>query len=429
MFDEKKYRESFSVIHASSNLLPDMEKATYKKRERYVSKAIRIAIACLALVSMPAATVLAYNYFKSVSLYFDGDTQLIEPDIQVIDETVEEAKYKVHVDSILADSYSTILGLSIEALSDEAKNELISLEFDLRDIICFGYEGADVSFVSMTYKTSDINAGESIRNFAIRLDGLGAPNTIKVYLKNNEESAIELNIDKQVEMLSATALPTYKNSDYFISSCELSATQITYEIVYDEPVQGDKIVEIYFRKADGSLITLQQLAGNETEIKLWHVGDLDQNTYRYTQSFSRLINPLSIVGVVMNGVEYSFVDDDYSTEVDIPEPIKPFTSPFVERNSTFYVYAYDACKKMGATIENVDDKYTINYLDNTMEFSIDDNMIYFNGEEKSMESSAMLDGPELLIPSTYIDLLGARIMMYYPEKGKVQPPTDWLITP
>lgn len=159
---------------------------------------------------MPTVTVFAYYYFKSVFLYFDGNTELIEQDIQVIDETVEEVQYKVHVDSLLADSYSTILGLSIEALSDEAASTLFSQEFDVRDILCFDYEGADASFISMSCKASDRTDGETIRNFAIRLDGLGAPNTIRLYLKNDESCAIELNIDQPVEMLSATALPEYK---------------------------------------------------------------------------------------------------------------------------------------------------------------------------------------------------------------------------
>lgn len=429
MFDEKMYRESFSAIHASSNLLSEIENATFKKRERYTTKAIRIAIACLALVFMPVVTVFAYNYFKSVFLYFDGDTELIDQDIQVIDEMVEETQYKVHVDSMLADSYTTILGLSIEASTDEAADELFSQEFDIREILCFDYEGVDASFISMSCKASERNGNEAVRNFAIRLDGLGAPNTFRIYLMNDEESAIELNIDKPVEMLSATALPEYKQDDYFISSCELSATQITYEIIFDEPVQGDKIVEIYFRKADGSLITLQQLAGNETEIKLWYEGEPEDNTYRYTQPFGTLINPLSIVGVVMNGVEYSFVDGGYSTEVDIPESLKPFLSPFVERNNTFYVSANAVCEKMGTTIEFVDGKYTIKYMNNTMVFAIDDSMIFLNGEEKSMECSAMIDGEELLIPSIYIECLGVRITMYYPERGNVQPPKEWLIIP
>lgn len=427
MFDEKKYRESFSMIHASSNLLSEIEKATYTKKEKYIPKAIRIAIACLVLILLPTVTVYAYQHFRSVFLSFDGDTELIEQDIQVIDEAVEGAQYRVHVDSILADSYSTILGLSIESLSDEATRELFSQDFDFRNIIGFDYEGADATFISMSYKVSEKD--DAIRYFAIRLDGLGAPNTLRLFLNNCEESDIEINIDKTVEMLSATALPEYKDNGYFIRSCELSASEITYEIVYDEPVQGDKIVEIYFRKADGNLITLQQLAGNETEIKLWFEGKTEDNTYRYTQPFRTLINPLSIVGVVMNGVEYSFVNDEYSTEVDIPENLKPFTSPFIEKNDTFYVYASDVCDKLGATFEVVDGKYTIKYLNNTMVFTIDDSMIFLNGEENNMECSAMIDGKELLIPSIYIERLGVRISMYYPEKGTVQPPKEWLIIP
>ncbi len=42
---------------------------------------------------------------------------------------------------------------------------------------------------------------------------------------------------------------------------------------------------------------------------------------------------------------------------------------------------------------------------------------------------AMLDGDELLLPRRYIDCLGARISMYYPEKGRVHSPEEWLITP
>ncbi len=87
MFDEKKYQESFSVIHASSNLLSGIQNATDKKRERLAPKAIRIAIVCLALVLIPAVTVFAYNCFESVILCFDGDAEVIEQDIRVVEET------------------------------------------------------------------------------------------------------------------------------------------------------------------------------------------------------------------------------------------------------------------------------------------------------------------------------------------------------
>ena len=250
-----------------------------------------------------------------------------------------------------------------------------------------------------------------------------------MHLKNRDEDSVGFNTDEPFEVLSATALPVYKNNDYFISSCELSATQVTYVVTFDTPVYGDRIVEIYFRKADGELITLQQLAGNWTEIKFLSEGDPAQNTYRYTQSLADTINPLSVSGVVMNGVEYSFMNDDYYTGVNIPDTLRPFLSPFAERNDTFYVYAYDACEKMGAVIENDGRSYKICYRGNTLELSINEPIVYLNGNEKQTGSSAILDGAELLIPKTYMDCLGVRIMMYYPERGPVHPPKEWLITP
>ncbi len=431
MFDENKYRESFSVIHASDNLLSEIEKATYKnvKQKRYIPRVSQIAMVCLALILIPGITVFAYNKMKSVVLFFDGDTTQIEKDIQVVEETAEGSQYRACVDSMLADSYSTILGISIEALSEDAKTELFSENFDIRDVLSFDYGETDASFISMSWKFSDEKDGEAIRNFAVRLDGLGAPNTIRLQVKEDDDSVIELNIDKSVESLSASAISDYKDGDYFIDSCELSATQITYLVTFDEPVQGDKIVEIYLRNADGSLSTLQQLAGNDTEIKIWHEGDPAQNTYRYTQPFSTVINPLSIVGVIMNGVEYSFLDAEYSTKVDIPESMKPFLSPFVERNSTFYAYASDICEKIGASIENSGEKYTIRYLNNTLVFHVGNPKVYLNGDEKETDSSAIMEGDELLIPGNYVDFLSVRKMMYYPEKGNVQPPEYWLITP
>lgn len=162
MFDEKKYQESFSVIHASSNLLSSIQNATDKKRERFAPKAIRIAIVCLALVLMPTVTIFAYNCFKSVFLCFDGDAELIEQDIRVIEETAADVQYEVYVDSLLADSYSTIPGLSIEALADESACTWFSQKFDVRDRLSFDYEGTAASFMSMSYKASDRTDRKSI---------------------------------------------------------------------------------------------------------------------------------------------------------------------------------------------------------------------------------------------------------------------------
>lgn len=142
MFDEKKYQESFSVIHASSNLLSGIQNATDKKRERLAPKAIRIAIVCLALVLISAVTVFACNCFESVILCFDGDAEVIEQDIRVVEETVAEVQYKVYDDSVLATWFSQ--------------------KFDVSDGLSFDYEGTAASYMSMSYKASDRTDRNSI---------------------------------------------------------------------------------------------------------------------------------------------------------------------------------------------------------------------------------------------------------------------------
>lgn len=429
MFDEKKYRDTFSEIHATSDTLAEIKNRTHEKSGGSTKMIARVAVACAALVLLPTITAYAYNHFKSVSLYYDGGTELIESEIQIVDETVQQENYRIHVDSVLADSYSTLLGFSIEALTEEAKVELEKSEFDIRELISFDYEGMDATLVSMTCKSSEMGSEGRLRSFAVRLDGFGAPNKLRLYMQNQKDSAVEINVDDQVETLMVTAVSVGQSDEYFIRSCKLSATGISFDLVYKEPVQGDHLMEIYFRKANGDLITLPQLAGNDTEIKIWQLEDDNPNAYRYTQAFSSLINPLSITGVVMNGVEYSFISEEHTTDVNIPDTLRPFLSPFVEMNDTFYVYADSICKKIGASLEKNGDMYILRYLDNTIELSVGDKRIGVNGEEQITNGSAAFKGQSLLLPSEYISNLGVRISMFYPKRGRVQAPEYWLITP
>ena len=43
--------------------------------------------------------------------------------------------------------------------------------------------------------------------------------------------------------------------------------------------------------------------------------------------------------------------------------------------------------------------------------------------------TAVQNRKNIVKQAKYIDSLGARISMYYPEKGRVHPPEEWLITP
>lgn len=430
MFDAKKYQEVFSEIHAPKDMVSKINNEIQKESKKYKSKALRVAVACIAILLIPAGTVYAYNYLKSALIYHEGKVELIEPAIQVVDETIQEEKYIIHVDSVLSDAHSTIVGLTLEAKSDKAKEDLNSQEFDIREIIRFDYEVANTTPVSMTCVSADVADNDAMRSFAIRFDGIEVPNTLSIYLEGQIDDAIALGIESQIDDLSVIAKPLEENTDYFIQSCNLNATRVEFEVTFAEPIQGDKIIEIYFRMADGSLKTLPQLAGNTAERMCWLVTDATPNTYRYTENFETLIEPLSVRSVVMNGMEYSFFDDEYAVAVEIPDSMRPFTTPFVEMDEVFYFYASDVCERIGASMESEGEKYIINYLGKTIEFRLNDDKILVDGEEQILIAGATFNGQDLVLPRDFFSILGVRDTMYFPQRGgSVQAPDSWLVTP
>ena len=430
MFDAKKYQEVFSKIHAPKDMVSKIENEIQKESKNYKSKALRVAVACIMIVLIPVGTIYAYNYLKSALIYHEGKVELIEPAVQVVDETIQEKKYIIHVDSVLTDAHSTIVGLTLEAKSNEAKEELNSQEFDIREILRFDYEIANTTIVSMTCVSADVADNDAMRSFAVRFDGIEVPNTLSIYLVGQVDDAIALSIENKIDDLSVIAKPLEENTDYFIQSCNLNATRVEYEVTFAEPVQGDKIIEIYFRMADGSLKTLPQLAGNTAERMCWTVTDATPNTYRYTENFETLIEPLSVRGVVMNGMEYSFLDDEYAVPVEIPDSMRPFTTPFIENNEVFYFYAGDVCEHIGASLEGKGENYIINYLGRTIEFRLNDDRILVDGEERILTAKATFNGQDLVLPRDYFSILGVRDTMYYPLRGgSVQAPDSWLVIP
>lgn len=430
MFDTKKYQEVFSEIHAPEDIVSKINNEIQKESKKYKSKALRAAAACIAIALIPAGTVYAYNYLKSALIYHQGKVELIESAVRGMDETIQEKKYIIHVDSVLTDARSTIVGLTLQAKSDEAKEELNSQEFDIREILRFDYEVANTTPLSMTCVSADVADNDAMRRFALRFDGIEVPNTLSIYLVGQVDDAIALSIESQIDNFSVIAKPLEENIDYFIKSCNLNATGVEFEVTFAEPIQGDKIIEIYFRMADGSLKTLPQLAGNTAERTCWSVTDATPNTYRYTENFETLTDPLSVRGVVMNGMEYSFWDDEYAVPVDIPASMRPFTTPFVEMNEVFYFYASDVCERIGATIESEGEKYIINYLEKRIEFRLNDDRILVDGEEQILTAKATFNGQDLVLPRDYFSLLGVRNIMYYPQRaGSVQAPDSWLVTP
>ena len=432
MFDKDTYKETFSSLHASAETLEEVMKMTHENKKIFSTKKLRALPVCAVVIALLTCTAFAVYYATTVLTYFNGDTTLIEPDIQAVNEVQKQGEYLLNVDSTLSDAHNTVIGLTIEALTDDAVTVLTNEKFRPTDILRFDPENSD-GLISVTYTAVPAKEGSTKRSISVQLAGVGSPNTLRLYLDGSpDEEAIALTLDKQIESLSVVAVPTSEISDYFIRSCELNATGLTLEVTFEAPVKADKIVEFYFRMADGSLKTLSQLCGKATNMNFRNtalVTGVQENTYLYTATFRTLIDPLQISGILMNGMEYSFIDPDYIVPAEVPSTMRPFLTPFVEVNDVFYFFAYDVCDHIGASIEKDGEQYTIRYLDKTFSFTPENRAATLNGELHDLDYPATYENNDLILSGELFALLGLKNSMYYPENGPVRAPENWLVTP
>lgn len=426
------YKDTFSSLHASTETLEEVLKMTHESKKAFTMKKLRVLPICAVVTALLVCTAFAIYHANTVLTYFKGDTALIEPDVQAVDEVQKQGEYMLNVDSILSDAHNTVIGLTIKALTDDAAAKLTNESFRPTDILRFDPENSD-GVVSVTYTAVPEETDRMKRSFSIRLAGIGAPNTLRVYLDgSSDEEAIVLTLDKQIESLSVVAVEPSEINDYFIRSCELNATGLTLEVKFEDSVKSDKIVEFYFRMADGSLKTLSQLCGKATGMNVRNTAlatGVQESSYLYTTTFRTLIDPLQISGILMNGMEYSFLDSNYVVPAEAPAAMRPFLTPFVEMNDSFYFYAYDVCEHIDASIEKYGEQYTIRYLDKTFSFTPENRTATLNGEVYDLDHPATYKNNSLCLSGDCFTLLGLRHSMYYPENGPVHAPENWLVTP
>lgn len=411
--------------------LQSSQTATMKKNCNL--KRFRPVLVCAALLAVLTLTGFAVYYANSVLLLFHGDPSLVEPYIQSIDETSEKGEYRVTVDSVLADAHSTVIGITVEALTNDAGIALNSNDFNPARIMQFNPKSVDSTVIGVTYAASPAEANLNQRSFAIRLEGVGAPNVVELSLNDHAADPIVLEIDQQIESLSAEAERPTEIDGYFIRACTLNATGVDFDVEFaNQPTVNSptNIIEIYFRMSDGSLKTLTQLCGKPAGFGNRKITGDPAPAYRYTENFSSLIDPLSVTGVVMNGREYSFIDPEYNTSIDIPDTMRPFLTEFIEIDDTFYFLANDVCKHIGALIQKADNQYTIQYLGREYVFSTEETTATVDGQVCELGAvPVILEDGELALSGNWFSLLGLSSEMYYSDWEIVRAPDYWLVTP
>lgn len=401
------------------------------ERRFYMRKPIFAAIACAALVLALAGTALAVYYRGTALSWFEGDTALVEPSVQEMDEVMEKDGWRVRVDSALSDEYNTILGITIEALTDETREKLDSESFrPLGTIISIQPEEIPASGVGLVCKPDFEQNAVGVRSFSILLEGVGVPNTLRIRFKGDLEDGMILELTDQVESLTVTAGQAPEEAEYFVRSCTLSPLGVVLEVKFSQPPVGYQAVDFCFRMADGSLKTLAQFSGTTNGMSMSRIDDSsDPDVYLYMESVNRPMDPEEVSGVLMNGREYSFRDAEKVVPAEIPERLRTFRTPFVERDEAFYFSAGDVCRHLGAAMERDGAAYVIRYLDRELTVMPGSGSVLLNGEPVKIGVPALEEEGELLLSGDFFSLLNLSGSFFYLTSGPVHAPDGWLVEP
>lgn len=402
------------------------------ERRRNMRHKFRMAaVLAAALLSLAGTALAIYQHYTALD-FFNGDTALIEPAVQPFDATLENESYRIRVDSILADSNQTVLGLCVEALTEEARLALDDAGFLLTSVLRITPEIKGGRSICLSSTALQPEGTATPHSFSVHLRGAGAPNTLRLYFKDGSpDGGIALSLEKPLEGLSIESGLPLEGREQVVRSCTLNAIGISLDVQFARPVNGNRIVEFCFRMADGSLKTLSQLNDKATSFdSIQSIESEDALTFRYSSTFRTPIDPTSVTGVLMNGMEYSFPDPESATPAEIPATMRPFLTPYLERNGSRYFSASDVCHHIGAALERDGQVFTIRYLEHVLTLSPGKSGGMRDGTQLPAAFAPVLEGDDLLLSSDLFQPLGLCGSMYYPDgSGPAHAPDSWLVTP
>ena len=102
----------------------------------------------------------------------------------------------------------------------------------------------------------------------------------------------------------------------------------------------------------------------------------------------------------------------------------------MERGEHFYFSAQDAFRRLGASLEQEDERFVIRYLDHTLCLTPNETAARLDGKPIILSVPPLQEGENLLLIRECLQLLGLDCRMYYPEAGQpVHAPDDWVVSP
>ena len=97
-----------------------------RPKETHMKRKLRLPLLLAAALVLLTGTVAAAYRAGVLELFFQGDTSHLEPYVQTALDTAENQDYRLRVDSCLYDGQNVYAVITVEALNDQAAQDLLS---------------------------------------------------------------------------------------------------------------------------------------------------------------------------------------------------------------------------------------------------------------------------------------------------------------
>ncbi len=419
------------VKKVNDNLNCDTEeRRIYLKRK--FTKGVLVAAALIALLSTTVFAAINLNILK---LFFEGDTTSMDDYVQSPKQSVTDGYFTFTLEQVLSTKNQAFIVYSIEALTDEAVNELMDDSFTDMDTISFkpvedysrlnfsGYGQSEIMDKRTETKKYFALSCEDMYNkdesdFVIRLNKMKKPQDILVSMKTNIETT-EFIFKGQ----------TY--GDAVVQITPLGLNFIKY-IEKNSKSLFDSHLELNFRMANDEIKTFNQLLELKSGVLL-EEGDV-YNRYKISALF-REITPLTeFKSIILGSIEYDIEDLSKTKPFELEEKLQPFTmKPFYKEH--LWIPIQELCDNLGAEYEWDDNSKTFSFTYRNQSYVITPNSdkILLNGETISFyeglnDQKAFIQDEKLYVSYNLALLMKIRcnVVNFYDQQGNLIDAKDWI---
>lgn len=375
-------------------------------KEKPMKRSLRWGLILAAVLVLLSGTVAAAYHAGVLSLFFQGDTSQLEPYVQEALDTAENEDYRLRVDSCLYDGQNVYAVVTVEALNDQATQNLMSNrviaethreswgEEMVESLLESGTTGPDTFHCNQSDFTND-GGGIGIHDLP---DPDDHSRSWQIYLQFHtyvgpqeqplefwvdfmgRDCAVDIPLDNMAQPIRLTPneeviYNPYTNYRGILQEFILSPTSFSITVErLDERDSGDFSYAygpiwaedcFFLRMKDGAVLTRTQLGG-------------------INDQFETVVDLSQVESIIYGYTEFP-VDGSPSFPADLPETLYPFACTEIIPKEEYQYYRFpveELCQKLGADYQwdEATQTATATYRDVTLTMTVGQSCYQRNGE-------------------------------------------------